>query len=298
VFRTNRLFCGLPVTTGQLRDDRIIEETLARRADPLHLAAAFGPAPGRAMRVPRETQQGDLLRSLKWKTKLKGVEDSLYEQGHPLLTDEELAGLDEIGHTIRRTAGNAFMLEGEYGDFALLMKKGHVKITVGRPPRIVAIRGPGDMIGEMAAIRRKPRSASVFAIDEVEALYLPAARWLRFLYDHPRAMFAQLVAEAERTEQATRKIVESELAVGQQLAKALIQLLDSGIGKHTSSGPVELRLSQQDLAAMIGAKKLDSVKKVIRQLKAAGTLATGRQQITILEPGVLRGIANGDLAVS
>jgi CRP/FNR family transcriptional regulator, cyclic AMP receptor protein len=226
------------------------------------------------------------------------VEDPLYEQGRPLLTDEELTDLEEIGHTIRRTAGNAFMLEGEYGDFALLIKKGHVKIAAGRPARIVAIRGPGDMIGEMAAIRRKPRSASVYAIDEVEALYLPAARWLRFLYDHPRAMHAQWAAEAERTEQATRKIVESELAVGQQLAKALIELTDSGIGEHTSQGPVELRLSQQDLAAMIGAKKLDSVKKVIRQLKAAGTLATGRQQITILEPAVLRDIANGDLAVS
>ena len=61
---------------------------------------------------------------------------------------------------------------------------------------------------------------------------------------------------AERTEQATRKIVESELAVEQQLAKALIELTDSGIGEHTSEGAVVLRLSQQDLAAMIGAKKL------------------------------------------
>ena len=182
-------------------------------------------------------------------------------------------------------------------DFALLIRKGHVKVMAGRPPRIVAIRGPGDMVGEMAAIRRKPRSASVFAFDDVEALYLPAAGWLRFLYDHPRAMHAQWAAQAERTDQATRKIVESELAVGQQLAKALIELADSGIGEHASEGAVELRLSQQDLAAMIGAKKLDSVKKVIRLLKAAGTIATGRQQITVLDLAVLRDIANGDLAV-
>jgi CRP/FNR family transcriptional regulator, cyclic AMP receptor protein len=224
--------------------------------------------------------------------------DPLYEQGQPLLTDEELVGLEEIGHTIRRSAGNTLMAEGEPGEFVLLINKGHAKIVTGRPPRIVAIRGPGDMVGEMAAIRRKPRSASVFALDDVEALYLPAARWLRFLYEHPRAMHAQWAAQAERTEQATRKIVESELAVGQQLAAALIELTDKGIGEHTSKGTVELRLNQQDLAAMIGARKLDSVKKVIRQLKADGTLATGRQQITILNPAVLRDIATGDLAVS
>jgi hypothetical protein len=44
-FWMNRLFCGLPVTAAQLRDDRIIEEALSGRADPLHLAAAFGFGP-------------------------------------------------------------------------------------------------------------------------------------------------------------------------------------------------------------------------------------------------------------
>ena len=41
-FWMNRLFRGLPVTAEQLRDDRIVEEALAGRADPLHLAAVFG----------------------------------------------------------------------------------------------------------------------------------------------------------------------------------------------------------------------------------------------------------------
>jgi CRP/FNR family transcriptional regulator, cyclic AMP receptor protein len=226
------------------------------------------------------------------------MEESLPGHGHLFLTDDEMTDLQKIGHVIRRPAGSAFMLEGEYGDFALLIRKGHVKVTVGQPPRIIAIRGPGDIVGELAVLRRQPRSASVFAFDDVEALHLPAAEWLRFLYDHPRAMHAQWAATAERTEQAVRKIAWSELAVSQQLAKALIELAGTGIGEHTDQGAVELRLGQQDLAAMIGAKKLDSVKKVIRQLKAAGTIATGRQRITILDPAVLRGIANGDLAMS
>jgi CRP/FNR family cyclic AMP-dependent transcriptional regulator len=226
------------------------------------------------------------------------MEDSLPGPGYPHQTDEEMAALEKIGHTIRRPAGNAFMMEGEHGNFALLIKKGHVKVTTGQPPRIVAIRGPGDIVGELAVLHNKPRSASVFALDDVEALYLPAADWLRFLYAHPRAMHAQWANTAQRTEQAVRKMAWSDLPVEQQLAKALLELADSGIGEQTSKRTVELRLSQQDLAAMIGAKKLDSVKKVIRQLKAAGTIATGRQQVTILDLPVLRGIATGDRAVS
>jgi len=41
-FWMTRLFRSLPVTAAQLRDDRIVEEALAGRADPLHLAAVFG----------------------------------------------------------------------------------------------------------------------------------------------------------------------------------------------------------------------------------------------------------------
>jgi CRP/FNR family transcriptional regulator, cyclic AMP receptor protein len=221
------------------------------------------------------------------------MEDPLYEQSLPLVTDEELAELEGIGHPIPRSAGEPFFVEGEHGDFALLIKKGHVKVVAGRPPRIVAIRGPGDIVGEMAAIRRKPRSASIIAFDDVEALCLPAAGWLRFLYGHPRAMHAQWAAEADRADQATRKVVESELAVGRQLAKALLELIDGGLGEPAREGTTVLRLSQHDLAALIGAKKLDSVKKVVRLLKAQGTIATGRQVITILQPAVLRDIADG-----
>jgi len=49
-FWMNRLFRDLPVTTEQLRDDRIVEEALAGRADPLHLAAVFGFGPRTGLR--------------------------------------------------------------------------------------------------------------------------------------------------------------------------------------------------------------------------------------------------------
>jgi hypothetical protein len=44
-FWMGRLFRGLPVTAEQLRGDRIVEEAVVSRADPLHLAAVFGFGP-------------------------------------------------------------------------------------------------------------------------------------------------------------------------------------------------------------------------------------------------------------
>jgi hypothetical protein len=49
-FWMTSLFRGLPVTAQQLRDDRIIEEALSGRADPLHLAAVFGFGPRTGLR--------------------------------------------------------------------------------------------------------------------------------------------------------------------------------------------------------------------------------------------------------
>jgi hypothetical protein len=49
-FWMDRLFRRLPVTAEQLRADRIVEEALAGRADPLHLAAVFGFGPQTGLR--------------------------------------------------------------------------------------------------------------------------------------------------------------------------------------------------------------------------------------------------------
>ncbi len=151
----------------------------------------------------------------------------------------------------------------------------------------------------MAVIRGIPRMSSIIAWDEVEALYLPGASWLRFLYAHPRAMHALAIMMADRADRQARKNVESELAIEQQLAKSLVELTDLGLGTPAGDGALEVRkVSQQDLASLIGAKKLDSVKKVIRQLRASGIVDTGREVITILKLADLRKIADGNLTVS
>jgi CRP/FNR family transcriptional regulator, cyclic AMP receptor protein len=216
-----------------------------------------------------------------------------------LITDEETPALEAIGYAIRRSAGDPFFLEGEHGDFALLIRKGHVKVTSGRPPRIVDIRGPGEIVGEMAVLRGIPRMANIVAWDDVEALYLPGPRWLQFLYAHPRAMHAMAIRMADRADRQVRKNVESELAIEQQLAKSLIELADLGLGMSAGDGTqIFLRVSQQDLASLIGTRKLDSVKKVIRQLKASGIVGTGREVITILNLTDLREIADGSRTAS
>jgi CRP-like cAMP-binding protein len=210
----------------------------------------------------------------------------------PRPTEEELRWLESHGQVMRRSAGHVFMAEGETTDFVLLIRKGHVKVTAGTPKRIVALRGPDQFVGEMAPLSLKPRSASVEAVDEIEVLRISASMWLEFLDRFPRAAKAQLVALNERLEEATRKISATELVAEQRMAKALVEVVDSGLGAERGE-QIVLTLAQQDVAELAGIS-LESVKKLVRTFREAGVLDTSRRRITIVDRKRLRDIAAGE----
>lgn len=222
-------------------------------------------------------------------------QDDVYDP-YPILTDAELIALESVGSVIHRTAGSLLLGEGEETDFLLLIRKGTVRIVKGGSGRVISLRGPGQLIAEQAAIRRKPRSASVFAEDDVEALYLSAGAWRRFLLDHPRAAIAQLAVSYERQEESDSKLAGSSLAVEQKLARELGDLQARGLGVQSADGIV-LRFSQADLALLIGASR-DAVVPVIRALKNNRLISTGRKKIVILDPDALRDIARGERTAS
>src|SRR6266498_2487080 len=132
---------------------------------------------------------------------------SLYDPC-PVVTDEELAALEGVGHVIHRSHGSLLLGEGEETDFVLLLGKGMVRIVKGGSGRVISLRGLGEIIGEQAAIRKKPRSASVYAEGDVEALFLSAGAWRQFLLDHPRAALAQLAVSYDRQDESDRKLAE------------------------------------------------------------------------------------------
>lgn len=208
-----------------------------------------------------------------------------------LLTPEEESDLEAVGSVIRFPTDSILMGQNEHTDFVLLIKTGHAKVVVGEPRRIVGIRGPGELVGEMAPIRRAPRTASIFAINDITALHIPGPRWITFLMDHPRAALAQLNLSQERLAESTRKNMESLLGVERRLAKAIVELWSKGLG----SGPdrAELRLSQQDLADIAGIS-LDSVKQIIRKFKARMIVKTGKKSTTILDLDRLEAICRGE----
>jgi CRP-like cAMP-binding protein len=92
----------------------------------------------------------------------------------------------------RRTfaRGATLMREGEPADYVIVVLSGRTKICVSEYGRelLLAERGPGDLIGERAALEVSERSATVVALTTVQALVVTTERFAEFVSSHPRAL--------------------------------------------------------------------------------------------------------------
>lgn len=200
--------------------------------------------------------------------------------------------LEGVGHPIRYPRGNILFGEGEETDYALLIRKGYVKIAVGSKERIVGIRGPEEVVGELAAIEKQPRSASVYAMTDVEALYVSGSEWRKFVDDHVSVMRSLILLLAYRLRESTRKQAESGiLAIERRVAMSLLELA-SLMGDDEVGGTV-IGISQAELAGLVGTSR-ETISQVMRQLRRRGIALTGRQKITVCDKAKLSQVATGE----
>ncbi len=89
------------------------------------------------------------------------------------LTDDMLSSLAQKASTRRLSRDDVLMRKGETGDSLFLIHAGWVKIVTedSKGDELIINKcGPGETIGEMALLDRAPRSATVIALEDAEAL--------------------------------------------------------------------------------------------------------------------------------
>lgn len=87
-------------------------------------------------------------------------------------------------------AGARLITEGDQADYVIVILSGRTRISVeenGRE-RILAERGPGQLVGERAALQVSVRSANVIALDTVQALAVRTGDFAAFISAHPAVL--------------------------------------------------------------------------------------------------------------
>lgn len=207
-----------------------------------------------------------------------------------LSRDDADALLDRVRRR-RIQAGTEILRAGSAGDEAVLVLQGRVRlIAYGADRRevVLALRGPGELIGEMAALGVGRRTATAVAVEDVEAGFLRATELLDYLREHPDAGLVVIRMIVRRLAEATQDVIDlaTQDSVG-RLAKRLVEL-SSEHGRPASGGTqIELDLTQDELAHWTGATR-ETVSRALRLMRQLGWVATDRKTITVVDPAALR----------
>jgi CRP/FNR family transcriptional regulator, cyclic AMP receptor protein len=203
-----------------------------------------------------------------------------------LLTVSDREALLAAGRPQAYKAGAALCMEGEPTTHVFILISGWVKvITVTRDGRemLAALRGSGEVVGEIAGQVTGYRTATIRAIGTVRALIVSTGQFGEFLDTHPSAAHAhrRLMAEQQRIAyEAQRNHV---LASGpQRLACLLLDL----VARHGEAGDsaltAPLPLSQEEMASLIGASR-STVTRALQNWRSRQIIRTGQRRITILD---------------
>ena len=120
-----------------------------------------------------------------------------------VLTSEDRAALMRLGTTQRVDEGQVLLERGEEADSVLVVLTGSVRVS--REGTELAVRGPGSLLGEMAIVDHRPRSATVDAVEAGEILSIPANNFRGFVASSPRAALAVIEQLGRRLRQAERR---------------------------------------------------------------------------------------------
>lgn len=202
------------------------------------------------------------------------------------LEDDDLAVLLEAGHRRRHRAGDVLLIEGGPPTSVVVVLSGTVKVMkAGASGRgvLLELRSAGDVIGELGAVDGAPRSATVVALGDVDAVAVAADRFdglLRARAGIAHAVLATVVHRLRRS--AARQLEFGTLDVTGRVCARLAELA-AAHGEPGEGGIVIRRsISQQDLADWAAVSR-DGVVRALAELRSNGWVETGRRRIVVRE---------------
>lgn len=204
---------------------------------------------------------------------------------------EDAAAL--LSHMRRRHVprGQPLLHAGAAGDEVVIVLEGRVKlIAYGADRRevVLGLRGPGELIGEMAALGGQRRTASAVAVDDVEAAHLSAEALRSFLGTHPGVALILIRMLVHRLSEADRDRIDlaTQDSVG-RVAKRLVELA-ADHGRPDGAGTrIELSLTQDELASWTGATR-ETVSRALALMRRLGWIGTDHRSIVVFDADALR----------
>ncbi|MGW0547730.1 Crp/Fnr family transcriptional regulator [Streptomyces altiplanensis] len=197
----------------------------------------------------------------------------MYQPHRALIGEQLWTQMRELAPGYLRPARSVLLRQGDPATHVILLDSGSTLVTLSGSDgerTLLAVRGSGELLGELAILDEKPRSATVIAAESCRIHLIPASDFLLFVEEH--GLLATLLRHAI-TRVRESEAVRLEFATADvplRLAGALGRLVRAG---SQVSGELSVRLTQAELSQMIGASR-NAVGSAIRPWRERGWLET------------------------
>jgi CRP/FNR family transcriptional regulator len=180
--------------------------------------------------------------------------------------------------------------EGDASDTCYVVKSGHARaMREHGDGRTIALAhfGPGDIFGELAMFDDEKRSATVEAIEDVDAIAILGSDMRRLLREHADISYKLVVALGRRLRETNERLSrQSFQTVQSRVAGVLAQLCEQARAEGADDGDVLVVVTQAEVAQLAGSSR-ESASRFLAVLERAGIVSQGRGRLTVHEPEAL-----------
>ncbi len=184
---------------------------------------------------------------------------------------------------------------GDAGDGCYFLREGVVKAAVvakDGQERLLAVLGPGSLIGELSLFDDQPRSATISTLKPCKLLHLSKGSFFRLADANPQVYREALKILTRRLRQTNDSVVaQGTVTVAGRVARAFASLAQ-GLGEGRANGTILLpnKITQNDIAGMAGVAR-ENASRAINDLLRDGILTREGSFYLIARPNELEDMA-------
>jgi|AMFO01.1.fsa_nt_gi cAMP-binding proteins - catabolite gene activator and regulatory subunit of cAMP-dependent protein kinases len=198
------------------------------------------------------------------------------------VSEQTLDGILREGRELTVPRRATLLLVNDTGYQIFFLLDGYVKVIrehLGEE-LIVAVRTPGEIIGEMAMFSPGTRSATVHTLTESRFLVVPMPAFQYALRKDNRLLWNLTELEVRRLREATQLLHEIALLNAERRVLQLLRMLAEKLGHREGERWVLPRLlSLRDMASMINLRR-ETFSRVLRRLEDLGLLEKNESVIS------------------
>jgi CRP-like cAMP-binding protein len=208
------------------------------------------------------------------------------------LSADHWTALVATGITVHFQRGQRLFDQGDPGRHVYVILEGAVKVVQLEPDggqAMLTVRTVGDVVGDMAALDGRPRSATVTALSSLLGRMLTAEQFRRYV-DRPGVAAGFTKYLLARLREADERGTElALLPVRVRLARCLLRL---AVVPPSDPTVRLVSLPQAAIAQLVGASR-NAIVAELATLRSARVIATRRGAVVIEDVAALRRCAVG-----